>query len=391
MIKESLDHKNVDRVGLHIKCFKAAELLVMSLLIALILLEGGSYTLRSLLLSADPAPEHYRLVQKNWSEDTAKFLTEFDDSRAGLIEYQVYEPFIGWRSNKTAGQMLNIDNEGNRITDNSTNTSSTATTVDFYGGSTMWGYGVSDANTVPSRFARLSNTILARNFGEVAYNSRQELNYFLNNVVRGRIGNVVVFFDGINDVDADCDSANDPFGDFETGTIRSVLALIGPGGRIRNLATGLGIRNKIALILPNTTALVERLTGRQFGREVDFHVKNSTDICGDPEIANLVAENLVRNWEAASLIANRHNATFFAILQPHPDVAEMPYSTHWFDEIKQAVYPLIKAKAERFSWFIDGTRWLNGRTDVYIDNCCHLNEKGNELIAEHIFREVNGR
>ncbi len=390
MIVEPFDHKNVDREGLLIRCFRTAQLLMMSLLIALILLEGGSYTLRSFLPSAVPAPEHYRRIPQNWSEDTPQFLTEFDDSRAGLIEDQGYEPFIGWRGNKTVGRMLNIDDEGNRVTDNSTNTSSTPTIVDFYGGSTMWGFGVSDANTVPSRFARLSNTILARNFGEVAYNSRQELNYMLNNVVRGRIGNVVVFFDGINDVDTGCDSANGPFGDFETAIIRSVLALIGPGGRIRNLAAGLGIRNKIALILPNTTALIERLTGRQFGREVDFHLNNSTNICGDPEIANLVAENLVRNWEAASLIANRHKATFFAILQPHPDVAAY-YSRLQFDEIKKAVYPLIKAKAERFSWFIDGTSWLKGRTDVYIDNCCHLNEKGNELIAEHIFQEVNGK
>ena len=111
MIGEPFGHKNVDKVGLLIRCFRAAELFMMSLLIALILLEGGSYALRSFLPSAIPAPTQYPRIPQNWSEDTPKFLSEFDDSRAGLIEDQVYEPFIGWKNNKIAGQILNIDNE----------------------------------------------------------------------------------------------------------------------------------------------------------------------------------------------------------------------------------------------------------------------------------------
>jgi len=286
--------------------------------------------------------------------------------------------------------MLNVDDEGNRITDN--NTGSTPTTVfDFYGGSTMWGFGVSDANTIPSRFARFSKTILARNFGQQAYVSRQELNYLLTNVVRGRIGNVVVFYDGNNDAFWECQSVNGPFGDAMTGPIRSVLTRIGQDGQIRNLAADLTIRNKIALILPNTTALIERLTGRHLGRDVYFKLyQNSSNVCRDPAIANLVAENLVRNWETASLIANQHKATFFAILQSSPYTADIrqPYYDPSHDEIIKAVYPLIKAKAEGFSWFIDGTSWLNDRTDLSIDFCCHLNAKGNALIAENIFRRT---
>jgi hypothetical protein len=176
-----------------------------------------------------------------------------------------------------------------------------------------------------------------------------------------------------------------------TGPIRSVLTRIGQDGQIRNLAADLTIRNKIALILPNTTALIRRLTGRQLGRDVYLNLnQNSSNVCRDPETANLLAENLVRNWEAASLVANQHKAKFFAILQPLPYTTEIrqPYYRQSYDETIKAVYPLIKAKAEGFSWFVDGTSWLNGRTDLYIDECCHLNEKGNELIAEHIFRRT---
>jgi len=363
----------------------------MSLLIALILLELGSYTLSTFVLS-DVRAKAIADYQKypNWSEETAAFFFEAEESEDFLIP-QGYESFIGWRGSKRAERIVNIDDEGNRITDN--NSSSPKSIFDFYGGSTTWGWGVSDANTIPSRFARITKTISARNFGERAYNSRQELNYLLNNVVGGQIGDVVIFYDGINDVSFECRSDNGPFGDASTGIIRSILSQIRQDGQIRNLAAKLGIRNKIALLLPNTTALVERLTGRRLGRDVYLNLNlNSGNACHDPAIANLVAENTVRNWETASLIANRHKATFFAILQPYPTAQNgQPYYHQPHEEELRVVYPLIKAKAQGFSWFIDGTNWLNGRADLYVDNCCHLNENGNGLIAERIFQEVTGK
>jgi hypothetical protein len=333
----------------------------MSLLIALILLEGGSYTLRTFVLSATPdkASENYQ-KNPNWSEETAAFGLESEESEG--FRPSGYASFIGWRSSKRTGRMLNIDDEGNRITSN--NSDFPISVFDFYGGSTTWGWGVSDANTIPSRFARIAKKIFARNFGQQAYNSRQELNYLLNNVVRGQIGDVVIFYDGINDVVSECWSENGPFGDTRTGIIRTILSQIRQDGQIRNLAANLGIRNKIALLLPNTTAVVERLTGRQLGRDVYLKMsQNSGDACRDPEIADLVAENMVRNWETASLIAKHHKATFYAILQPFPTAeSDRPTYHQPHEEQLRAVYPLIKAKTQGFSWFIDGTSWLNGRT-----------------------------
>jgi hypothetical protein len=401
MIAQRSDHKSSGRTPLPVRFIRAAEFVTLSLLIALILLEGGSYVLRIFLPSAVPTPVdffHNNLNQQmqeirdypkknaNWSEETVEFYSELENTQV-----QPYESFIGWRTNKRAGRTVNIDDEGNRLTANKPGSVS-PTVYDFYGGSTMWGFGVSDANTIPSRFAQLSNAVFARNFAQQGYNSRQELNYFLNNIVHGRIGNTVVFFDGINDVNSGCDSGNGPFGDYETGEIRSMLAMIGPGGRIRNLASNLGIRNKIAIVLPNTTALIERLTGHELMRDINMHLDDRINACVDPEIANFVAENLVHNWEAASLIASQNKATFFAILQPYPDASEMPrYRMMAFDDVKKAIYLSIKAKAGRFNWFVDGTNWLAGRTDLNIDDCCHLNAKGNELIAERIFQQINAK
>lgn len=358
----------------------------MSVLIAFPLLEGVSYVLKQTIpwRPIDRAGGDNRLLSPNWSAETTEFFSELHDFRG----YR-YESFIGWKSEKRAGRFINLDDDGNRITAN--NPTSLPTTVfDFYGGSTIWGFGVSDTNTIPSRFARLSPGIIARNFGEQARNSRQELNYFLNNAVRGRVGNIVIFYDGFNDVKHQCSGVNGPFGDARTGTIRSVMAQVDDNGQIRNLATGQKFRNVVAFLLPNTTALIERITRRPFGQlRLDMNLKES-NICHDSEMADLVAENLVQNWRTARLVANDHGATFFAILQPLPYTADVrqPYYNPGYDEVIKAVYPIIKAKAERFGWFIDGEDWLNGRTDLYIDACCHVNEKGSELIAEEILRRT---
>jgi hypothetical protein len=321
----------------------------------------------------------------NWTEETVEFNRELQS-----FGHYLYEPFIGWRSEPKSGVALNIDENGNRVTANINNDNSSSV-YDFYGGSTTWGFGVADASTVPSLFARLSNSVFARNFGEQAYNSRQELNYFLNNVTLGKIGNVVIFYDGENDAFNSCFASSDPFGDARGGVIRSVMMRVADDGRIRNLSEDFTIKNAVGLILPNTGYLISLLTGKPMaGVSLNLPKIGGTDICRDPFFADLVAENVVTNWKAAKLIADAHGAAFFAILQPLPYTSDVrqPYNAPMIDETVKAVYPLIKAKAGNFGWFVDGTAWLNGRSDLYTDEFGHVTKAGNQIVAEQIFRRV---
>lgn len=371
------------------KFFRIAQFFLMSLLAALILLEAGSYGILLVLpnkATFSAQGEDFR-KHENWSHETVQFLLEYHQ-----LPKSHFESFVGWRSGeKVTGRILNIDDEGNRITINRS-AQGTETVFDFYGGSTIWGYGVSDANTIPSQFARINKNSFARNFGEQGYVSRQELNHLLNNIVQRRIGDVVIFYDGWNDVIHECRHANGPFGDAFSGTARSLVAQIDQKGLVHNLAATIGIRNKIAFTLPNTTTLVEWLTGKRLGRNVYLKLDNDlSDACRDPKVADLVAENLVRNWETAALIAKNNNAKFFAVLQPnlHTSNTAQPYDgvVPAPDDQKKinAVYPLIKKKALAHSWFVDGTAWLDGRSDLFIDTDCHVNENGNEIIAARLF------
>lgn len=71
----------------------------------------------------------------------------------------------------------------------------------------MWGSGVGDRETVPYYLQeilarRLRRPVAVRNFAQVAHVSTQELIELILQLRRGRVPDVVVFYDGFNDVGA---------------------------------------------------------------------------------------------------------------------------------------------------------------------------------------------
>ncbi|MBI1860944.1 MAG: SGNH/GDSL hydrolase family protein [Deltaproteobacteria bacterium] len=75
----------------------------------------------------------------------------------------------------------------------------------FFGGSTSWGYGVRDSDTIPAQLERiLSKThpgkcIVVSNYGRGYYFSTQEQALFLSLLRRGLHPNAVIFLDGLNE------------------------------------------------------------------------------------------------------------------------------------------------------------------------------------------------
>ena len=86
----------------------------------------------------------------------------------------------------------------------------------------MWGHSVSDKSTIPSLVSKILK-LDAVNYGEQAYNSRQELNLLLDNLENIKKGDVVVFYDGVNDVFHNCRSYNSPNGHAREFYIQAAL------------------------------------------------------------------------------------------------------------------------------------------------------------------------
>ena len=119
------------------------------------------------------------------------------------LEKSAYRPFVVWSRKTFDGELINIDSEGQRATHFSSERED-ALQLWLMGGSTMWGQGAPDTETIPSFMARQLNTELGvdvqvRNLGEIGYVSTQEIVALIRQLQLGRRPDFVVFFDGVND------------------------------------------------------------------------------------------------------------------------------------------------------------------------------------------------
>ncbi|MCZ6672981.1 MAG: hypothetical protein O7C75_08580, partial [Verrucomicrobia bacterium] len=84
-----------------------------------------------------------------------------------------YQPYVVWRPQPLQGRLINIDQEGNRFTAYNS-ASEDRLKIWMLGGSTTWGFGVPDDQTVPSQLSRLINQTWGldaqvRNLGQRGY------------------------------------------------------------------------------------------------------------------------------------------------------------------------------------------------------------------------------
>lgn len=119
-----------------------------------------------------------------------------------------YQPWVEFRNIDYNGKYVNISSSVRRSIPGLYVNSQSADTVDiyFFGGSTMFGFNISDAETIPSQFVRMyaqrypaGPSIRVKNFATPTYYSYQELVQFADLIYQGHRPDVVVFLDGVND------------------------------------------------------------------------------------------------------------------------------------------------------------------------------------------------
>ena len=110
-----------------------------------------------------------------------------------------YEPWVGYKEEETTSRFVNVDEYGIRANGPSRRTVSDLDgAVWFFGGSTTFGYGVADAETIPARLENLLGRPVV-NLGAGGYYSAQE-NVLLNQYLRiGYRPSLAIFLDGINE------------------------------------------------------------------------------------------------------------------------------------------------------------------------------------------------
>ena len=293
-----------------------------------------------------------------------------------------FRSYIGWNMEKVNFKFTTISGPYNTR-------KSTGEAIDqstwFFGGSTIWGDGASDTQTIPSHFNSITNTPVY-NFGQGSWNSRQSLNQLINAIGDNRKPSAVIFYDGVNDVLNNC---------------RREINLLPAYVREKQIQNALKsstiLERILNFIITPYIRLIEKFSIQKIANQ-EYFKEYDCDI--NPVKARSIAQHLVHNWRTAYVISKSKDFEFYAILQPTLFTTKTN-SEYFFSSIVKknskyevqysTVYPLILQEIERYcesdknfcSSIINGTDWLDGTDNIFIDHC-HINSLGNRVIAQRM-------
>ena len=302
----------------------------------------------------------------DWAE---KHFAEFSEQ-----DYR-YQSYLGWRRFPYVGETININERGMRKTVDRTPDSANRT-VFFFGGSTVWGTGVSDEFTIPSYFAKITRGYQVSNYGEAAYTAHQSLETLIRLLQEGEQPDVVVFYDGVNDVKYKCLKEHSWY---SHGREHQYGLKIGFADTVFSLEYALGPLRSAAAKLRQAIAPRPGADERR-----DCHKKLDK--------AEKIAAALVEDWKIAKSLVESYGGRFFAFLQPisyfsQTRLDRIPVS----EELKaqyELIYPLIKRNSDDVPNFHDLTDVFDRDEYIYIDYA-HVSPNGNRYAAERILSVID--
>lgn len=320
------------------------------------------------------------------NENYAKIRKEFNQ-----LETE-YQPFIAWKTRPINKKYTKVNKDGDRVTIQKKQ--KTGKVIRFFGGSTMWGTGVEDSNTLPSCFERCKDDSRIINHGERGFNSRQSLELFTNLLIKNKSVDIAVFYDGVNDIADFCfEKLSIPGHGREVQmrekltTVKSTRSYFRGKDGIFNLS--LNLLSKI--FIANTQKLVHKIIGKFFKKNLADPYSCHTN----QGRADAVANHLLNTWKIAHQIATANDIEFIAILQPNLFVGKVKNDYLNLEkrgslgENFQVVYPILKEKIKAYDWIYDFTEIFDkNENPVYFD-FCHINQEGNEIVANQICEIVN--
>jgi hypothetical protein len=288
-----------------------------------------------------------------------------------------YKSHVGWQSKEFHGEYININGKGWRVT-GSEFKNNTAHTIHFFGGSTMWGYGVKDDGAIPSLFAQKtgSNSI---NYAELAWTNRQSLNRLISNLHKIQKGDSVVFYDGYNDAVYGC-----------------YPSMIGAHAREQQINNALSATSYTSdgphSLLFGITAFVRETSSYALYDRItlsNVHQPDSHSECNNHETAKAVSDFVINNWAVAEQLVKNREANFYCVLQPSSFFTERlnPKTTLHDIESVEGVYPYLIKAGSNLNCFID-LSMLKIPKEYYFDIQAHLTREGNDIIASILAKTI---
>jgi hypothetical protein len=197
----------------NIKSFYAKTAIVF-LNTVLLLLLANFVCAAAIRIRRGPPPTHnpialygqQRVIQAYADRPPADVVAMLHETWDEVDPKSVYDEAAQFREAPFHGRFVNVDPAGFRVSRNQGPWPPNPGDFNIFvfGGSTTFGYGVSDSETLPSDIQRLAATMSSRpvrayNFGHGSHFSTQELLLYYWLLSSGRVPDVAIFIDGVND------------------------------------------------------------------------------------------------------------------------------------------------------------------------------------------------
>jgi len=199
--------------------------------------------------------------------------------------YYIYYPWVEYSYGEIQGKYVNVHNRIRKSVPDISGSSEKPIRIWFLGGSTMFGYNLTDEETIPSSFVREYQKrggppISVMNYGTPTYFSYHELIQLADNLFKGNKPDVVIMLDGLNEGIA-------PFASY-----------------YRNPA--------------NTPKLQQMLDPDIYHYSKDYDYYHFPDSSKIEEISNKIFENYVANISSVNRLASIYGFKLYCFWQPVP-------------------------------------------------------------------------
>lgn len=369
------------------RLYSTIALLLLNTLVLLLLIEAGAGILLR-LSSREEAPLAEQVEAFKQKQLSLSYYQAQDWSRAYWDEHMIaadhwdYQPYTEWRIRPAQGEYINVDADGIRYTPGA-ECGADSYRIFMFGGSTMWGYGAPDWGTIPAYVqAGLSGDMCVLNIADVGYNATQSLIRLVVELQRGNVPDMVIFYDGANEVTAAYTSGQ-PGAHFYQRQFEAAIE-----GNPAFAAPGASAPNPLLDLLARTSTFrLLRGASNAAGPEPAFPPYSD-------DFVTAIADVYLTNVNIALLLAEAYGFRFFAFWQPllvmneesvtdeeQQFLWEMPWG---LPELFKLVYPRVQAAGS----IHDLTHALDsGEGGLWID-FNHLTPPGNERVAQEILKVI---
>jgi lysophospholipase L1-like esterase len=374
---------------------------IFSVILAAVLLELGATMLRSAYhrgrphdsqsMASSPPYQGYAWAQEFWKEEYQR--------RASSTAHH-YVPFLIWGERPWHSSTINVDENaiGNlRRTVNPANPGCDQMqrkVIWMFGGSTLFGMGVPDMETIPSHVSHELNAggrgcFEVVNLGMEGYLTDQELILLVEALKSGQRPDMVVFYDGVNEAYAAAapgiPGRPTPHLEFESikarmeGSVSSALDFLRNSNAVQLARAIVGRLRRSESSIPASAEETARAAATLDNYQANVRVLRN--------LAQAFNFKVLFFWQPSLASGNKpltpFEEQFRSELQGSPQANSL------------AMLKAVNEEAERRSlqggdFIFLGRIFDSVQEPVYIDHLMHLGPRGNQIVAQAIARAIEG-